>query len=1424
MKRPILAALAALTLAAGLCVPLSVLAQPVSQSVRLPNQEYTETRQDIAVKVLGGQVAIQRTWAAGRWYLNPAWSNLRLIADPLGGVLAVQRAGSLYERTGSQTTQGSAGSIYRFDANNLIAQTPTGWRWYDRLGNSVHYDTAGAIQHYEDPNGVQVSFGRDARGQINAVNDHNGRTVLTLDSDSEGRITRVSDGTGRKVSYQWSGSGSDSQLTQVTDLLGQLWKYDYNSQGQLTQRTNPLGAKLNITYLTSPTPIPASPGFAGTGAGNGAGSGGNANTSTASSGQTKAPLAPVARVGSIQEETGATTLYRVDYDRVRQLYTIHSQDATGATRRRTYNKTGLLLQDSTNDQLQSQRIVDSATQERSIDPRGQTTTTQYDSARRPLQIIHPDGSRETYQYDSQGRILRHTNTLGIVSTWAYDAKGNEVEQTEALGQPEQRTTRSTYDQWGQLTRRTRGAGNGLGPDAVGNSYEYDSAGNLVKTTNALGHSASATYNNQGKVLSQTNPLGHTSTHTYDAAGNLLTSTNALRQTTSHIYDSLGKRTQSTSAEGRTQQTVYDTAGRVIEQRQPGQTTGTKVGYDAAGRTNASTSPGGLTSTTVYDALGRMSQTTDPAGNTTKYEYGADGTPLAGLLTATIYPTYTEAYRYDQRGRQTQTIQTLDASTTPASTRTQHQAYDAQGQRISSTDPAGNTTLYRYDALGRLVETIDSLNQSTKQSWDAQDQLIAVTDANGNTHRFDYDKAGRLSKETRPLGGAIQYSYDAAGQLAQRTDAGGNTRNYTYDPAGRMTLEEHRLQGSALDQRITYLYDSDGNLASYEQQDGTGNLISSASYTKDPQGRTTQSAITYGKVAAGAGAGTLAFTLAQGFNADGQLASHTYPDGSQQTYAYDKGRLAQVTLPNQSQIGYGNYQWNAPGQITTPGATKTLAYDVLQRHTRIEVRNNGNQILALKSYQYDLAGNITRIDSDLGATQYGYDKLSRLTQATPDNNLRNLGLPQEQYGYDPVGNRTASAHQPGAWSYNADNQLLQYPRTTPFSGAAPADTSVSFTPQGHTQEEKSGAWQRNYRYNAAERLIETSQSGQATSYRYDPFGRRISKSTGSGAGSTTTTYFLYSDTGLMGEANSEGQLSKAYGFNPMAAQQGRWSTAPIWQANVSGSSLTGSSTSYHYLHTDHLATPILATDKAGSPTWKGASEAFGATKPTIQATEMNLRFPGQYWDRETNTHYNFNRDYLPGVARYTQADPIGLQGGVNIYAYALYNPIINIDDFGLYSTPDVGRALWHYCDGSGDDWSTDFDSINWGSTFVGINEKIRSMAGSKCIDKEFAVDFKSEGQTSGADFAIIGRHTVAIKGVMKVGCDCVWSFSGMASSYVGYDTYNFNKSNRDAIAEGMTDAGRGSCKTTAKQFKIYIKGGRKINLRGKVNGDPSCCEK
>ena len=58
---------------------------------------------------------------------------------------------------------------------------------------------------------------------------------------------------------------------------------------------------------------------------------------------------------------------------------------------------------------------------------------------------------------------------------------------------------------------------------------------------------------------------------------------------------------------------------------------------------------------------------------------------------------------------------------------------------------------------------------------------------------------------------------------------------------------------------------------------------------------------------------------------------------------------------------------------------------------------------------------------------------------------------------------------------------------------------------------------------------------------------------------------------------------------------------------------------------------------------------------------NLRFPGQYWDKETALHYNYFRDYDPSTGRYVQSDPIGFSGGLNSYAYAKDAPL-NFNDF------------------------------------------------------------------------------------------------------------------------------------------------------------------
>ena len=108
----------------------------------------------------------------------------------------------------------------------------------------------------------------------------------------------------------------------------------------------------------------------------------------------------------------------------------------------------------------------------------------------------------------------------------------------------------------------------------------------------------------------------------------------------------------------------------------------------------------------------------------------------------------------------------------------------------------------------------------------------------------------------------------------------------------------------------------------------------------------------------------------------------------------------------------------------------------------------------------------------------------------------------------------------------------------------------------------------------------------------------------------------------------------------------------------------------FIHTDHLNTPRLITNNAGQAVWRwDQTDPFGGNPPNENPSGLgtftcNLRLPGQYFDQETNTHYNYYRDYDPSIGRYIQSDPIGLEGGINTYIYVNGNPVSIADPLGL----------------------------------------------------------------------------------------------------------------------------------------------------------------
>lgn len=105
----------------------------------------------------------------------------------------------------------------------------------------------------------------------------------------------------------------------------------------------------------------------------------------------------------------------------------------------------------------------------------------------------------------------------------------------------------------------------------------------------------------------------------------------------------------------------------------------------------------------------------------------------------------------------------------------------------------------------------------------------------------------------------------------------------------------------------------------------------------------------------------------------------------------------------------------------------------------------------------------------------------------------------------------------------------------------------------------------------------------------------------------------------------------------------------------------------YYHTDPNGLPQQLTEDDGRCIWQARYQVWGNTLAEQQESffveEQNLRFQGQYLDRETGLHYNTFRFYDPDIGRFISPDPIGLAGGINLFQYAP-NPLAWIDPVGL----------------------------------------------------------------------------------------------------------------------------------------------------------------
>ncbi|WP_374670067.1 RHS repeat-associated core domain-containing protein [Ramlibacter sp.] len=864
----------------------------------------------------------------------------------------------------------------------------------------------------------------------------------------------------------------------------------------------------------------------------------------------------------------------------------------------------------------------------------------------------PEQRTTATEWHPQWRLPVRVSEPGRTTVNTYDASGNLLsEQITDVATGQVRTRSWTYNARGQVETMTL-PGGGVW------TYGYDAAGNTVSLRDPLQRQTTFTHDAGGRVLTRTEPGGLTSTYTYDARGRLLTATVG-GETTTYAYTATGQLQSTTLPNGHQVSYTYDQADRLIAAQD---NRGASLSYtlDASGnrtREELRDASGAIAAVTQrgIDALGRVTATANSIGQTTRYGHDANGVPVS------------ETDPLNQTTRQTLDALGRPVATTFADSAAATQAFNALDALTQVTDPKGVTTRYATNAFGEVMsETSPDIGTISYQR-DANGEVTRIEDARGQITTIERDALGRIQRIAYADGQQVTYTYDAAGYLARLEDAAG-VSVFTRDALGRVLSKTQDVNDTPTAPsrfRVAYTWHPGGAVASITYPSGA-----KVSYDVTA-GRVSAVRVWNGKK----NQPEVPFLSGLTYTALGQPRAWNWFNGDTASRTFDTdGRM--------TANDFASYTWDPAGRITRISQSLTA-------------EGSGTVYLTSLSWQagYDSRNRLTSFSRPGSDSRYTYDansnRLTGIEQATSDTDL------DGEFDATDRSRLTAQAMNLDA----ASNRLLGFTQTlTTLNNGKTKSVVVSpVTYSVDANGALTGDGLRTFEYDGANRLkrIRAPLDGESAvvSYLTNGLGQRVFRSeptaeqtlpnqqtlgvdfitwlkkqfgwlfTQAAANTSIGTAYLYADAGVIPSWAILGEYD-----NGSATGKGR--TEYIWLPTEDGTGIPVGiirNGKLYGIHTDHLGTPRVMKNEANEVVWQWPYSAFGQNKPTgvlkatpnpnqaitnqpvllkaTNPTELNLRFPGQYAEDAGGVVYNYFRNYDPRVGRYTQADPIGLAGGL-----------------------------------------------------------------------------------------------------------------------------------------------------------------------------------